>query len=170
MNRIAAGAVSFAAVALATACSATTSASRTAGNEDMWGLLIDGQASQLNNAGRDVSACAPQDNGRLGMVWSRYSVSQSPDGTVTVVLNGDGTVHSVAARVSTGATGETVWASYDYGPSSQASTSAAVVNHDGGRYHISGTLQGGPLPAGGQAPKQASLHPFDLKITCITID
>ena len=170
MNRFAASAVSFAAVAVATACSATTSASSTAGNEDMWGLLIDGQATQLNHAGRAASACAPQDNGGLGMVWTRYSLTQSPDGTVTVVLNGDGTVHSVAARVNTGGTGETVWASYDYGPSSRAGTSAAVVHHDGSRYHISGTLQGGPSPVGGQAPIQASLHPFDLKIICITTD
>jgi hypothetical protein len=135
----------------------------------MWGLVIDGQATPLNDAGRQVSACAPQDNGRLGMVWSRYSLTQSPAGTVTVVLNADGTVHSVAARFNTGGTGETVWASYDYGPSTQPGTSAAVVHHDGSRYHITGTLQGGSLPVGGQAPRQEALHPFDLKITCKTV-
>jgi hypothetical protein len=174
MKTVAAGAGAVAALVLATACSANNSAAGgSAAGEGRWGLVIDGRAIPLSHSDeRFVSTCAPQTDGRLGMVWNSLSLNGATDGTVTVFLNGDQTVYSVAARVDT-RTGETPWQSYDYGPASQAGAAASVTHHDGGRYRISGTLQGGgPAPAGPTPAANVSalappLHAFDLEITCL---
>ena len=166
--------VTLAALAIAaTACSTGDSATGgSAADKDMFGLTIDGNPTQLGRQGaRNVSECGPQENGRLGIVWTGYSLDQSTDGTVSVVLNGDKTVYSVAIRLNTG-TGETSWASYDYRPDEKATSAAASQNgQNANHYHITGTLQGGPpSPPGPQAPLQPALHTFDLKISCVTID
>jgi Mycobacterium 19 kDa lipoprotein antigen len=161
-------AAAIAAGVLATACTTSRPApSAHPGQEGAWGLVIDGQATQFSReGGRYVSACTPQDSGRL-MTWTRYSLTGSTDGTVTAVINGDKTVQSLAVRLNTG-TGETQWQSYDYGPASQPGTAASVVGQNGLDYHITGTMQGGPPPAGTQSPLQPPLHSFDLKIACVT--
>jgi hypothetical protein len=170
MKTVAAGAGAVAALALATACSAnnSTAGGSVAADEGRWGLVIDGRAIPLGHSDeRFVSTCAPQTDGRLGMVWNSYSLNGGTDGAVTVFLNGDQTVYSVAVRVDTG-TGETPWQSYDYGPASQAGTAASVTHHDGSRYRISGTLQGGgPAPVANVSALQPPLHVFDLEITCL---
>ena len=171
MKTIAAGTAALAALAAATACSTTSPRpSSHPGQEGSWGLAIDGQATQFSReGGRYVSACAPQDNGRLGMVWTRYSMNGSTDGTVTAFINGDKTVQSLAVRLNTGS-GQTPWQNYSYGPDSPPGASASIVSQDGLHYHIAGTLQGGPAAAGAEAPLQPPLHAFDLKISCVTND
>jgi hypothetical protein len=167
--------IAAAAAALALLAASACSTSRPApsghpGQEGDWGLSLDGQATQFSReGGRYVSFCTPQHNGDLGMVWSRYGLNGSTDGTITAFINADKTVRSLAVRLDTGTT-KTQWQSYDYGPGSSPGTSASVVSQDGVHYHITGTLQGGPAPAGTEFPLQAPLHAFDLKITCVTND
>jgi hypothetical protein len=151
---------------MATACSTTHPMASSPTREES--LIIDGQATQLGRElSRYVSACGPQNDGRLGMVWTGYSPNGSTDGAVTVFINGDGTVYSVSVRLNPRA-GETPGESFYYGPTSEAGTAASITHHDDSHYHISGTLEGGPAAVGTQSPLQPPLHPFDLDITCMT--
>ncbi len=136
------------ALVIATACCPTNHDGQ---QSNPWGLIIDGQDTQLDDEnGRYFSECRPQNDGRLGMVWTGYSLNGSTDGTVTVFINGDGTVYSVAVRLKTRAR-ETPWESFAYGPTSQAGTTAAITDHDDSHYHVAGKLEGGPAAVGTQS-------------------